>query len=311
MRVEVENMGSAERPCADDGRGFGGTDLLISDALTRNAPLSEDFQMEVTHPAWRAPIRKGDRIRITGVYENLNHAWYTAMTHEGFYIDEAEAPRPGCKPYLVGDNKPMTKRRTKGKGHRHTRWVRVRSSRTGKMRRVKRVWTHRHRRPLIQGVDVTAGVANREWGHHPDLFCGEKYGGPPCDRPESPRGKGEFTDLVSIANFQYLPGDQNLSGQAGNPPRVKRGKQITFFNADQALNIRHSVTTCPWPCNGRYVGNYPLADGTWDSGTLGYDVVDGGEPNPLAKTPKELPTGKYAYFCRIHPWMRGAFEVVE
>jgi plastocyanin len=53
-----------------------------------------------------------------------------------------------------------------------------------------------------------------------------------------------------------------------------------------------------------------LADGRWESGTLGYDVIDGGTPDPLAKTPKDLPVGKYSYFCRIHPWMRGAFEVV-
>jgi plastocyanin len=30
----------------------------------------------------------------------------------------------------------------------------------------------------------------------------------------------------------------------------------------------------------------------------------------VASTPKNLAVGKYAYFCRIHPWMRGSFEVV-
>ena len=57
--------------------------------------------------------------------------------------------------------------------------------------------------------------------------------------------------------------------------------------------------------------NYPLADGVWDSGTLGFDLVDGGSPVPTAETPPDLPVGKYSYFCRIHPWMRGAFEVVK
>jgi len=27
------------------------------------------------------------------------------------------------------------------------------------------------------------------------------------------------------------------------------------------------------------------------------------------KTPKSLDPGKYTYFCRVHPFMRGAFEV--
>ena len=53
--------------------------------------------------------------------------------------------------------------------------------------------------------------------------------------------------------------------------QVKKGTSLTFVNEDAALGIRHTVTTCAWPCNGPYVAN----------------------------------------FCRIHPWMRGAFEVVR
>jgi hypothetical protein len=43
---------------------------------------------------------------------------------------------------------------------------------------------------------------------------------------------------------------------------------------------------------------------------MGFDLVDGGSPNPVSSTPADLPAGRYAYFCRTHPWMRGAFEVV-
>jgi plastocyanin len=57
------------------------------------------------------------------------------------------------------------------------------------------------------------------------------------------------------------------------------------------------------------VANYPLADGRWDSVTLGYDPIDGGSPNPVSSTPKDLAPGVYTYFCRIHPWMRGVFKV--
>jgi hypothetical protein len=115
---------------------------------------------------------------------------------------------------------------------------------------------------------------------------------------------------VSIANFQYIPGDMALSGEMGAPVRVKQGTALQFINEDAAANIRHSVSTCVWPCNGPYVSNYPFHDGIYESGTLGFDAIDGGSPNPIAETPKDLPIGKYAYFCRIHPWMRGAFEVI-
>ena len=113
-----------------------------------------------------------------------------------------------------------------------------------------------------------------------------------------------------IANFQYYPGGRGAPGDQGLPATVKKGSTLEFFNADQQANIRHSVTTCPYPCNGTYVSNYPWADGRWDSGTLGFDAIDGGEMNPTATTPKDLPVGKYSYFCRIHPFMRGEFRVV-
>jgi plastocyanin len=271
LRVITENYGSKERRCPASGGGYGGTVLLKSDALWRgDVRYSEDFQMEVTNPAFRAPIREGDRIRISGIYENKQHAWYDVMTHQGIYIDESQPPKGRCKPYLVGK---AAKKRPR--------------------------------------IDPTKGVRNRTWGHHPtDKFCGKRYEGPSCERPLEDRGPGVATDTVTIANFLYQPGDRSLSGEQGAPVQVPQGSSLTFFNADQAANIRHSVTTCRWPCNGRYVANYPLPDGVWDSGTLGYDPIDGGSPNPFAETPPDLRAGKYAYFCRIHPWMRGSFEVV-
>jgi plastocyanin len=287
--------------------------MYKGDALFRNNVLfSEDFQMEVTHPNWRAPIHKGDRIRITGTYENKEHSWYTAMTHEGIYIDEQQPPVGRCAPYLINTPTPQGKMtRVKKKFVTYKR-VKVRG-RGGKVR-IKRVkvvkvkWIKKN----VPGkpVDPTDGVLNRPWGPHLDRICGEAFGAMACERPEPEREPGQETSQVHIANFLYLPGDRSLGGQQGAPPRVKHGSSLTFINDDQVAGIRHSVTTCSWPCNGLYVANYPLADGIWDSTTLGYDAIDGGNPNPLAETPKDLAVGKYSYFCRIHPWMRGAFEVV-
>ena len=266
--VTMENYGSKENPCPADskGRGYGGTLLLDSDIINRNAPLSEDYQTEVTHPAWRAPIRKGDRIRISGKYANKDHAFYYAMTHAGFYFDYEQPPKGHCKPYVVGPAKKKVK-------------------------------------------DPTSGVPNRPWTME-DEYCG--WGkAKPCDKPEEKPAEDAFArqNVVHIANFQYLPGDRSSNTTGGKIPSIKQGEQITFVNDDQFANIRHTITTCPWPCNGRYVANYPHADGAWDSDTLGYDPIDGGTPNPRAQTPTDLQPGLYTYFCRIHPWMRGAFRI--
>jgi polyvinyl alcohol dehydrogenase (cytochrome) len=287
-RVVVENYGSEQRPCPNDGRGYGGTLLLNSDARFRKAPYSEDFQMEVSHPGYRAPMHKGDRIRISGTYENKRHAWYAVMTHLGIYVDEEQRPWRGCKPRVINSRK----------------------------------WNP---------VD---GVLNRPgWGGKQDPFCGARWGGPACDHPEDKSKLREVpATRVTVANFAYTPGNRaagepgeggeggggggsgggiGLPGAAasGEIAVVPRGTPLTFFNADQAAGIRHTITTCRWPCNGTYVANYPLADGRWDSGVMGYDPIDKGSASPLAETPKDLKPGTYPYFCRIHPWMRGAFRV--
>jgi plastocyanin len=141
-------------------------------------------------------------------------------------------------------------------------------------------------------------------------YCGEDYGARACERPEANRPAGAETHTVTISNFLYKPGDLTLPGADGAPPRIHHGQQLSFVNVDGAGLIRHTVTTCAWPCNGAYVTNYPKPDGVWDSGTFGIDPLGDGMINQSAQTPADLKVGKYAYFCRIHPWMRGAFEVV-
>ena len=305
LGVTLENFGTKERPCPSAGRGgTGGTVLYRGQALWRGGALfSEEFQMAVSHPAWRAPIRRGDRIRLTGVYENRDHAWYDVMTHAGMFFDPEQPPRDGCAPYLIGAAGQPTRH---WKRQRTCRTVRVRA-RGGKTRKRRRCRTRRVR--VLRRPDPTASVPNRAWHGTPEAVCGEHLGAPPCNRPEPDRGEGIRTDTVTIANFQYLPGDRALSGAQGAPAIVPKGTSLRFVNADQPLGIRHTVTTCEWPCNGPYVANYPHPDGQWESGMMGYDAIDGGSPDPVAETPKTLEVGRYAYFCRTHPWMRGAFEV--
>jgi plastocyanin len=309
LHIMVENRGSKEHPCTGSAPG-GGTPIFNSEAVWHVAKYSEDFQMSVTDPHWRAPLHKGDRIRLTGYYENKDHAWITAMTHEGFYIDPAQPPKAGCAPYSVGtpaakplvlSKIPSCKGKAAGKARRACmrRQALVRRKRA----RQKAAWQRSQ-------FDPMQGVLSHSF-YKAESICGEEYGAPPCNKPEKDRGKGMATDTVTITNFIYRPGDMTLTGQEGAPVQVKQGSSLKFVNADQSANIRHSITTCESPCNGPYVSNYPFADGRWESGTLGYDAVDGGTEDPVAETPKDLAVGHYAYYCRIHPWMRGAFDVVK
>jgi plastocyanin len=117
-----------------------------------------------------------------------------------------------------------------------------------------------------------------------------------------------FVDLV---NFRYQLGDLSLAGSAGNPPVIHAGQTLTFRDAgDDAKGIYHSITSCKAPCNRTTGIAYPIADGNvqFESGTLG----SGAPPATGAlqwQTPSNLSPGTYTYFCRIHPFMRGAFRV--
>jgi plastocyanin len=76
-------------------------------------------------------------------------------------------------------------------------------------------------------------------------------------------------------------------------------------------SVFHTVTSCKSPCNLNYGIAYPIADGNakFDSGELGMGLP--GVGRLTWKTPANLPPGTYTFFCRIHPWMRGVFRIIQ
>lgn len=120
---------------------------------------------------------------------------------------------------------------------------------------------------------------------------------------------GPLTTMIPIGSFEYGAGDMAAKGKV---PTVTEGQQITFDNFDSAdQNVWHSITACKAPCTGSTGIAYPLADADvqFDSGQLG----TGGQPTAGTttwSTPADLTPGTYTYFCRVHPFMRGAFRVV-
>ncbi len=129
---------------------------------------------------------------------------------------------------------------------------------------------------------------------------------------------GAKTAAIAIRNFIY--GRGNLPGST-RIPTVTVGQSLTFTNFDATRSdtaqqsAYHTITACKAPCSAGTGIAYPLANASvqFDSGELGY-----GPPGltPAANrnswsTPKTLQPGTYTYFCRIHPFMRGAFRVVK
>jgi plastocyanin len=125
---------------------------------------------------------------------------------------------------------------------------------------------------------------------------------------------GTRTRTVAIKDFMYGRGDLAAGGRAGRPPVVRAGQSLTFRNDDSDDRpIYHTITACQEPCTGRTGVAYPLANGRvdFDSGELGFGprFATAAANRDTWRTPKNLRPGTYTYFCRIHPFMRGAFRV--
>jgi plastocyanin len=163
--------------------------------------------------------------------------------------------------------------------------------------------------PFKRRVDYRGSVTH---GH---LAENNNHGGggtglpDPRTLPDGPENPGN----LDIVDFRYQLGDLSLPGQAGLPPVIRPGQTLTFRNLqDDQRGIWHSITSCKAPCNRSTGIAYPIANGKvqFESSTLG----SAAPPATGAlewSTPANLKPGTYTYFCRIHPFMRGAFRVKQ
>ena len=144
---------------------------------------------------------------------------------------------------------------------------------------------------------------------------GGPFGGALPDARRLQPGAVPAQRTVAVRGFVYGRGDLARVGRRGRPPTIRRGSRLKFVNRDARRNIFHTITSCRAPCNGRTGIAYPLADGKvrFDSGNLGHgpEGLTAAAQRITWKTPKRLGPGTYTYFCRVHPFMRGAFRVAK
>jgi len=159
---------------------------------------------------------------------------------------------------------------------------------------------------------------------HTHLNENRNHGGTNVGLPDPRLLQGAPTPQapIGIKDYRYSQGDLAGAGTANRPPRIVAGQSLTFLNQDAAAstNTFHTITACKAPCNRSTGIAYPIADGsvTFDSGQLGFNSYGGfqGAHAPAVdrdtwQTPKNLAPGTYTYFCRVHPFMRGSFRVVN
>lgn len=237
--------------------------------------VSWDVSMTGTKADWRVGVKAGDTLATTVTYDTRKASWYESMgIMVVFYADG-----------LVGGAKD----------------------------------------PFAQAIDTRGLVTH---GH---LKENDNHGGAPDAGLPDARDllDGTRPSNVDIKGYVYAQGDLSSTGRGGRPPVVRAGQSLKFTNLDALKTMTptqsayHTITACRAPCDRTTGIAYPLAnaDVQFDSGELGYGPTlpiagFGGKFTPAAnrntwKTPKTLKAGTYTYFCRVHPFMRGAFRVVK
>ncbi|HEX8084085.1 MAG TPA: hypothetical protein VF529_07310 [Solirubrobacteraceae bacterium] len=162
--------------------------------------------------------------------------------------------------------------------------------------------------PFVTPIPLHGDITH---GHLPE---NDNHGGEQAVLPDPRRLlAGLPTGTVKIRDFVYGRGDLSGAGIAGRPPTVRQGRSLTFRNLDSGDTIWHTITACKEPCNRETGIAYPLADGRvqFDSGQLGFGprFATAAANRDTWQTPRNLKPGTYTYFCRVHPFMRGAFRV--
>lgn len=250
-------------------------------------------------PYWGVNIEPGDALRISATYDTEHSATYENMGIAiGIIAPDApdgSATAPGLNPFKA----PRVKRSVCSDLRRRISPATDLSGMGLDARRPKLcdrgIPTHGH-----QAANGNYGRASGTWNAPP----------------------GPNTRLVNIANFQYMPGDLSTI-ESNGVPQVPLGAKLQFVNLEAAL-IYHTITTCRFPCKGPTGAAFPIADGTTSTGrSVDLDSSEMGIGTPyigpatnqvswrtsITRGAGFKPGEVVTYYCRIHPFMRGAFQV--
>jgi hypothetical protein len=254
------------------------------DGAPRN---SWDFSMGVLGlPRWGVRVKPGDVLRSNALYDTKSLSSYEDM---GISVTLLAPDTPDGKPTAPGVDPFQAGRDNSA------------NCQSG---------------PGIDGKLCTQGLVTH--GHYKENGNHGLGSGKWVYKP------GQQTSSVSIADFQYFPGDLSSAGTAG-VPTVKLGTNLKFFNGE-GLGIYHTITTCAYPCLGTTTASFPVPNGTTNQGRgIDFDSSELGVGAPyVGATSQKLdwslpvdqqngfkPGEVVTYFCRIHPFMRGAFEVTQ
>jgi hypothetical protein len=271
-----------------------------ADYFEPSGAVSWDVAMSGTAPDWRVHVKKGDILSTSATYDTTKASWYEVMgiMVVGITTDD----EGGVDPFTgtVDQTDYLTHGRLKENidppGTRH---VNPAYNIASKMRQG----------PFVSKVMIRNFVYGQG-----DLTLPGRRGLP----PSVPQGQS-----LTFVNADAPTTERFHTITACKSP-CNRGSGIGFPLADGAgLFDSGELGFGPTIGGGTFgdTGDLPITP-VVDTPADPADCANGG-PGPVTKaiasgcigtttwqTPKNLSPGTYTYFCRIHPFMRGAFRVV-
>ncbi|HEX9775184.1 MAG TPA: hypothetical protein VGB83_06360 [Actinomycetota bacterium] len=158
--------------------------------------------------------------------------------------------------------------------------------------------------------NVTHGSMPSRQNHNDCVMTGNC----PAINPATDAGLPLANTTITMQGFNYGQLDMAVAQSIG-VTEIAGGTTLMFYNPDTAPMMWHTITSCPAPCTGTTSASYPYpASGDtpvdFDSTILcvGLGCSTVGTTEWEFTVPED--PGIYTFFCRIHPTMRGVFEVV-
>jgi hypothetical protein len=262
--------------------------------------VSWDVAMSAAGPNWRVHIKKGDILSVHATYDTTKASWYEVMGI--MVVQVTKDDEGGVDPFT--DQVDQTDYLTHGRL--------AENKDPAGVRRVNTAYANSIR--LRQGPFISKVVIRNFGFSQGDLLVSGKRGLPPSvpqggsltfvnrDNPlavrfhtvtscKAPCNKGSGIGFP-LANGAGLFD----SGELGYGPTVNLGGLLD--GGDNAVPLTAVVDKPTAKSNCAGVPGLAKAISVGCVGAITW------------KTPTNLAPGTYTYFCRIHPFMRGAFRVV-
>jgi hypothetical protein len=266
--------------------------------------VSWDVAMSATAPDWKVNFKRGDVISTDATYDTTRASWYEVMGITPVAVTDHQVPG-GIDPFTDSTAINQTDALTHGRLPENVD--------LGVRRRIPGLVNPIRERPGPYRDKIT--ISNFAYSQG-DLSSSGKAALP----PRVPQGRSLTfinQDAPLTVRFHTITACRapcNLTSGIGYP----LADGVTAFDSGE-LGYGPTISRLLYPGFGGTasvplspVVNVPATrqDCSGVPGLAG-SISDGCVGTVVYRTPTNLVPGTYTYFCRIHPFMRGAFRVVK